>query len=244
MRERKGIPTILTVVVCLILVQATGAQPVIDDFSVPDPVVAVVINLLDPDPTLIETADALLAAVGGERDILLDVLGVSGPVSFSGSIGGGTFLFNSGARGVAVTLQYDGVDVDMVGPPASLVNSEGLGGADLTSMGSAFFLDFLSIEGGPAQTTGIEIEVHGGGGSAVFAGQIPDSATPSTFLAPFSGFSNAGVLQSATSIELRINASGAANVDFELDAVGIPEPATVCLLGLGSLVLLWRRHRD
>ena len=240
----KGTSAILTVVVGLILVQAAAAQPVIDDFSVPDPVGAVVINLLDPDPTLIETADVLLAAVGGERDILLDVLGVSGPVSFSGSIGGGTFLFNSGAIGVAVILQYDGLDSDTVGPPASLVNSEGLGVVDLTSIGGAFFLDFLSIEGGPVQTTGIEIEVHGGGGSAQFGGQIPDSATPSTFLAPFGGFSNAGVLQSATSIELRINPGGASNVDFELDAVGVPEPATVCLLGLGSLALLWRRQRD
>ena len=66
----------------------SNAAVVVDDFSTPEPMTAIVIDLLDPDPTLLETAGPPLAAVGGERDVLIDVMGTPGLVSFSGTVGG------------------------------------------------------------------------------------------------------------------------------------------------------------
>jgi len=218
------------------------AEIVIDDFSAPDSSVVTVINLLNPDPTLIKTSDGSI--LGGERDVLVDVQGNPSFISYAGIVGGGSLEFaSSGPAGTAATLQYDGLDADVVGPPAQLVNAEGLGGMDLTSYGSKFYFDFLWTDPGSEAVIDILIRVNSIAQSSTFSGGIPGSSSPLTFLAPFSSFSNLSVFQNVTSIEVILNSSGGQNVDFELDTFGIPEPATLSLLGLGVVAALGRRKK-
>jgi len=240
--------------VCLIFCVSVPARAeyIIDDFGAPDAanLEVRVIRWNDPDPSLVQTPSPPMPdtpILGGERDILLDVIGVSRLTSFVGGIGDGTFLFNSSSPGTAATIQYDGDDDDPDGPPAALTNFEGLGGLDLTLYGPAFELEFLSIDGGQAQSSDIEIEVHSSTSTALFLGTIDDSAGPTTYPAPFAAFSNLGVFSDVTSIEFRINPGGAHDVDFELDTISIvPEPSAMALSALGLACLLgfaWRRRK-
>ena len=212
---------------------------IIDDFSNPVPPRVFTINLTDPDPTLLESSDA--GILGGERDVLVDVVGTPQLTSITGLLGDGQFVFNSILPGTMAVLQYDGIDLDGVGP--ALTNSEGLGGIDLTAYGSAFYLDLLSIDGGISNTTGVEIRVHGPASASVFADVIPDSAGSYRFTAPFSSFSDASVLSDVTSIEMEINPAGVPNVDFVLNEFAVPEPTTLLVLGLGGLGLLRKRRQ-
>jgi len=227
------------IIAALLIPEARGAL-IIDDFTRPVTPKVFTVNLTDPDPTLLKSSD--FSILGGERDVLVDVVGVSSVVSITGVLGGGQFVFNSVVPGTVAVLQYDGLDADISGPPAALVNAEGLAGIDLTAYGNLFYLDFLSIDGGTSNTTGIEIQVHGPASASVFAGVIPDSAGPYQFTAVFSSFSDPSVLSDVTSIEVRINPAGAPDVDFVLNELGVPEPATILLFSLGATGLLrrWR----
>jgi len=240
MQALKTAVVLVVAAVCVMgMGRVAGAALIIDDFN-EAAMQTQVITILNPDPTL---SKALAAGIlGGERDLLLDVMGASGLVAYSGSVGQGTFAFNSSQPGTAATLQYDGIDVDVVGPPASLVNNEGLGGLDLTAGGSGFYLDFQSIDGGQTQMTALQIEVHGPGKSATFAGAIPDAGVPFSYVAPFAAFSDPSVFSNVTSITVRINPAGARDVDFELDQVGVPEPGTLALVGLGLAALIRRKR--
>ena len=227
------------VIVVLFMVCAARGNLIIDDFSKPEMQETCLISLLDLDPTVMETTDP--GIIGGERDVFIDVIGTPSLVSFTGAIGDEEFIFNSGTPGTAAILQYDGEDTDTAGPPSGLVNSEGLGGIDMASIGSFFYLDFLSIEGGLSQATDIEIEVHNNADVATYTGLIPDSAVAFKYEAKFADFSNPAVFSNVTSIEMRINPLGAPQVDFVLEEIGVPEPATIALLGFGGLGLLRRK---
>ena len=229
-----------------VMLFAVSAQAYpVDTFTGPKVVTA--ISLQDPDPTLLKTDNVDI--IGGQRDLLLDVSNVSGPAgpaTYIGTIGEGSFVFNSGTPGVTATLQYDGDDTDIVGPPASLVNSEGLGGVDLTAAGTnSFKLDFLSIEGGDYQDTDVTIEVHNGTDKATFIGKIPDSSVPTRYEVLFSDFTGiTSALASATSLEICLNPNGNPDVNFIMTgSVGVPEPATMILLALGGIAVLRRRNR-
>jgi len=207
--------------------------------------VTTVIDYIDPNPTLLKAANGDI--LGGERDLLLEVLGQPGRVSYSGTIGQKKFVFNSESPGVTATLQYDGFDADVAGPVASLDNAEGLGGIDLTAGGTVdgFKLDFDSIDGGHYSSTDIEIEIHNGTDVAQFVGTISDSSIPIRYDALFSNFTGAtSALSSATSVEIRFNTNGNPDVDFIMTgSVGVPEPATVGMLAFGGILVLWRKRR-
>lgn len=235
--------------VCPILAGLVPARAefIIDDFSAPAAVQVPVIALLNPDPTLIENVDA--GILGGERDLLLDVIGAPKFSSFIGETGAGSFVYRGGSPGTAATLQYDGVDADVVGPPAALVNSHGLGGIDLTVYGDRFALDFLSLDGGNSQFTEIWITVFSPGGvSDLLVDLIPDSAVPFTYTsAPFLGWVVNADPTNVTALDFGLNPIGIADVDFELDKISIvPEPSAIVLCGMGLVCLLgcaWRRRK-
>ncbi len=234
MRAAQSLTCFLAVCLTLASEGSARADFIIDDFGEPEIVEVRVIDFLDPDPTLIQTPDPDIP--GGERDILLDVIGTPGLSTFIGEIGGGSFIFNGSTPGTTAVIQYDGLDVDPEGPPGALINSEGLGGMDLTTFGGLFGLELLRIEGGITQFTDIEIEVHSSTSTATFSGAIADNTTASTFTAPFSAFSDPGVFTDVTSIEFRINPSGTGNVDFQLGTilVIVPEPS---MIAMGAAIL-------
>ncbi len=241
MPEHKVLAAVVVLSIFAVGARAANVPLVIDDFSAPVIGVPTVINLLNPNPTFVKTSGASI--FGGERDVLIDVKGTPVPISYAGVVGGGSFMFASfGSPGTVVTLQYDGLDADVVGPPAQLVNAEGLGGADLTVYGSAFYMDFLFADGGDATEIDIQIRVNSTTQSSTFSGAVPESPSPLTFLAPFNSFSDPSVFQNATSIEVILNSSGTPNVDFELGSFGVPEPGTILLLGLGGLGVLRNRR--
>ncbi len=237
----------LLAVAFLILVGSSSVRAdfIIDDFSAPGAVTVPVIGLLDPSPLHIETKDA--AILGGERDLLLEVIGTTSLSSFIGEIGAGMLKFSSSSPGTALILQYDAEDVDAAGPPAGLLNNEGLGGVDLTALGYAFGLTFTGIDGGSSQATDIAIEVHSTAGASTFVGAIGDSAAPTDYIVPFAGFSDPAVFTGVTSIEVRINSGGIEDIDFRMNSFSVvPEPSTLLLLAsslLGLLGYVWRRRR-
>ncbi len=228
-----------------IMLTAISAQAYPLDMFIDGPEVATVINLLNPNPTLVKVDHVDI--LGGQRDLLLEASGTAGSVTYAGTIGQGAFVFNSSSPGVTATLQYDGIDADVAGPPASLVNAEGLGGFDLTADDTdRFNLDFLSIDGGDYQYTDIEVEVHNGTDVASFVGTIPDSGVPIRYVVLFSSFTgDTSALLSATSLEIRFNPNGHPHVDFTMTgSVGAPEPATMGLLALGGLAILKRKRKS
>ena len=193
---------------------------VIDSFDSPGTAESFVITAQDPDPTLVE--QSALTAIGGERDILIDVLGVPQPVSAAAEVGGGTILFDTNfAPGSTITLQWDGIDNDVIGPPASLVNSNGLL-VDLTGGGvnTGLRFDFLRIDGGAGTELPVEIRLRSaGGGTATFTGNFTQSGTPTSEFVEFQDFLLAGNFSftDVTSIEVQFNQAGVERVEFELD---------------------------
>ncbi|MEX2120447.1 MAG: DUF4214 domain-containing protein [Pirellulales bacterium] len=199
----------------------------IDDFESPSPGETFFINAFNLDPTLLKHVTS--GALGGERDVFIDVLGTANPISASGQVGfdgtGGFFTFATAAPGTMAVLEYDGVDADSPGPPASLINAEGLS-ADVTAGGTAtgVRLDFETLEAGLLQTElDVEIRATGpGGAAATFTGAIPESIGPSIFFVPFSSFTTSGgfSFENISSLEFIFNSSGVPDVDFQLDFVG------------------------
>jgi len=226
---------------------ATAAPVLIDDFSQPNPDSFFVISALNPDPYLHKTTAA--GILGGQRDMLIDVQGAPGLTTAVGSIGAGRLDFGSSGP-VTAYLQYDGVDVDVIGPPAALTDGGALGG-NLTGGGTnnQFRLSFNNIDGGViANPLKVSLNLNGPGGTASFSGTIPESALPTTYSVPFSSFATAGSFSfaSVSSLLVTLNAVPAAsNVDFELTRIEtVPEPGTLALCGLGMVgLLLWRRNR-
>lgn len=219
------------------------AEYIIDDFRAPANTVVRVITFVNPDRSVVETPDA--GILGGERDVLLDVIGTPGLTSFIGEIGDGSFVFGGASPGTAATIQYDGVDAD---PADALANASGLGPVDLTVHGDRFSLDFLSLDGGGSQFTEIWMTVYSGGASDLLVDLIPDNAGPSTYTSPpFADWVATADPANVTALEFSMNPIGINDVDFELDTIRIvPEPSTLalCVLGLAcTLACVWRRRK-
>ena len=212
------------------------AALIIDDFSRPTPQAVTVLDLFGSHE-VIETVDP--GILGGERDVLIDVNSSAGPVSYAGTLGEGTFLFGSASPGAYAMVQYDGIDTD----GDALFISLGLDSIDLTEFGNGFYLDFLSLDGGGSATTDLRIDIYADGGvTGKFFGDIPSSPTPFRYVAPFSSFASSGALTEALNVTFTFNDPAIPDVDFLLDEIGIPEPATFSLLALAALAL--RRKRQ
>lgn len=231
------------------------AGVIIDDFSDPNPGASYVIDFLDPDPFLLkQSALNPTHTIGGERDVLVDVLGPVSLVSASGTVGGGSYQFGSaGDSPSMVTLQYDGVDADIPSPPASLVNALGLDNVDLAPGDTnAFGLEFNSVDTAADPTLSFRVTVTGPGGSTEYFGSgatgIPDNTA--TWNVPFNQFSDPSFnWHDVTSVTVALNELGVKNADFDLKLIQtthvVPEASTFALLlcgGAVSLVALRRRR--
>ena len=199
-----------------------------------------------PDP-------ALAGIIGGQRDVLIELLADSLPMSAAGMIGyeatydvGYLQIATFGEAGTCVVAQYDGRDDD---PDDSLVDAESLGGLDLTGGGTnyEFKLSFPSIDGGDGTTLKLKVSVEATGGSDSVEYDIPESNTPSIFSVPFSDF-DPSLFSSVKSITFAFNdlPEPVSNIDFELDCIeAVPEPSAFALLAVGAVLIAvswWRRR--
>ncbi len=194
----------------------------IDNFSDPTPATVFFINALNPDPFFRQDAGA--GIIGGQRDLLVDVLGPANPISangFVGTIAVNNGVFNLGTAtngpGSQVTMQYDGLDVDS----AALNNAMGLT-SDLTANGNnGIRLDFHFLQVGTGTTMDLQIGATGPGGSASFSGLITQNPGGFSVFVPFSSFSTAGTFSFAdvSSLTFKFNTAGVQDVDFEIDQI-------------------------
>jgi SdrD B-like domain len=195
----------------------------IDSFSDPDPAASWFISALNPNPYFRQDSGA--GVLGGQRDLLINVLGAPNPISASGFVG--TVSLNNGVfnlatatngPGTAATMQYDGTDVDT----SALNNAHGLS-ADLTANGNnGIRLDFNFLQVGVGTTMNFTINATSpGGGTAVFNGVITQSPSGFSLFVPFSSFATAGTFTFANvdSLQFTFNPTGVQDADFEINQI-------------------------
>jgi len=229
--------------VWLIASPAAAAVVVIDDFNHPVPADRFFISgpagLGDPNPTLIQASGP--GIMGGQRDVLIEVVGTAHPASANGLVGFdldfnlGALQLQTHAPGTSATLQYDGPDVEA----GTLTDARGLS-TDFSfgGLGTGIVIDFLSVDTplGPGLTLDIVI-TSSAGGTAAFSDVIPENAGPLRYMAPFSAFTTSGPfsLSAVDSATFAFNGVADPHVDFEIDQIGInviPEPSSAVLFGL------------
>ncbi|MDZ7615514.1 MAG: SpaA isopeptide-forming pilin-related protein, partial [Patescibacteria group bacterium] len=191
---------------------------VIDDNVYTD-VGLVVDSFAEPDPEDIWVSSASFVHVGsmlgGERELLIEVLGTPGGSSTSGSVGtigaDGTLAFGTGGDpGTKAVLTYDGTLL--------IPLSEDLTGGGVNT---AFRLDMTMLQ--VAGHMDVTINLVGPEGSATFTGELPESASAKSHYIPFADFVASGTFsfEEVTSIQISFNPGGVPDVDFILDAISI-----------------------
>lgn len=240
---------------------ASGAQAetiLIDDFSAPaseEPFLSADVTfpplaLVPKSSVFAEDDDP--AILGGQRDMLIEVVGELTSFAATGTVGGPKEILEvlTGGRnsGAYVTLQYDGVDAG--DSEAGLNNASFPAPVDLTSGGTNDHLrlafEYLAPE---ADVMNLEVKVFGDGGQATFdssPADVPKSpAAAFDYNVPFSAFDvlplGTDPLANAERIEIVFNnpvGGPVSHVDFALDAIeAVPEPSTLALLSLAMAMI-------
>jgi hypothetical protein len=190
----------------------TGTATNIDNFTDPDPAAVYFINAVDANP--LNRHDTGSGIIGGQRDLTVNVLGPSNPISANGYVGTlspGTNVFNLGSAssgpGTEVIMHYD-------------ANGAGLG-ANLTAGGAnGIRLDFDFLQVGTGSSIDAEALLTSPGGTASFATTITENTSGFSVFWPYSSFSTTGSfsLTNASSIQLTFNSAGVQDVDFQIHA--------------------------
>ena len=246
---------------------AIAGTIVIDDFTKPDPSTFVIVpSGMNPTKTISETA---VGELGGQRDIMYNVVGQGKPNSAVSLIGYDSSYsldaFQLGTAGLAptvVTLQYSGTNTENT--PSALVNVHSLAagaGIDLTDGGTndSFMISFIGSDAQP--TTGLDVSIivtsPGGLSSTVSAIVQNKLNQPFDKLVAFSGLVTTpgalgpAVLRDVDSVTFVFNGGRkTANIDFEVTQLAtvatVPEPASATLMALaggGFAVLAVRMRR-
>ncbi|GAL03168.1 hypothetical protein JCM19237_6061 [Photobacterium aphoticum] len=213
---------------------------IIDDFS--DPIAGgnSAQDLTTGDGGVGDTFDSL-TVLGGERDLFVELLdeGFDPASGVRMAVAGSTLTYETGSGGIGQgKLQYDGDDND-----ADNLDTAGLGSVDLLQSGNAFLLDVLEADLGFSFSIG----VWSNGGANSFVKEFNGSGTlvPITRSFAFSEFTGVD-FTSVSAIEVIINTKGLAgktSIDFTIDAIKVPEPATMAMFGLGLMGLGYTRRR-
>jgi len=229
---------------------AQGGAVSIDDFSEPNPADFFVVGGgTNPTKSITQTSSG---AIGGQRDVLVSVIGQANPTAAVGLIGMDTSYavdaVQIGTNGLSPTtmqLKYDGVgDVGLGGGE----------GVDLTGDGSnsEFLFHFLSNDAQPTTGLGMMITLTSPGGkSSTVSATAQNSLSAFDVTIPFSSLSGNANLTQITSITVLFNggAGMACNVDYEVQSLAavphVPEPATSAMFATGAAALgvaTWRRR--
>ncbi len=220
--------------------KACAATIVLDSFALPatggnfysfDPAAFPALVPTQPDPILSATRDLTVTVVGP-----IDWKSVNGTIGSAAEV---LSVATWGDSGSTVLLNYHGLF--LAGP------------IDETHNAVEFAFNFLE-----AGDLNMRITATGDEGTAVFdsatssLGDIPQSSTPFTYIAPFDEFvvSGGGSPGSTPSISIMLNdpAGGpVTNLDFELTSIIIlPEPSALTMLaslGVFLALVLCRRRR-
>ncbi len=199
------------------------------------------------------TADDGGEIIGGERDVDLllnvptEVPGGGAVFNFDVALGVVNLAQNGFAVSVDTFIQWDGDDNDEL----LLDTGIGLGGVDLTEGG---LLDSFLLNLQADEDFDLELSLHEDDfTSFTFIDNFGPTAGFQDVLIPFTDFTSAGVdVASINAIELLISTSVAATdisiaqiETVDSAALGVPEPTSAGLvgLGIGCLALLRRRRR-
>jgi SdrD B-like domain len=201
----------------------SAATTNIDSFSDPNPASSFFISALNPNPFFEQDSGG--GIIGGQRDLLVNVLGSANPISangFVGTVSVNNGVFNLGTAtngpGTEVVMQYDGLDVDT----SALNNAHGLT-ANLTANGNnGIRFDFNFLQVGTGTTMNLQIAATSpGGGTATFNGLVTQDPTGFSVFVPFSSFSTTGTFSFANvnSLQFSYNQAGVHDVDFEINQI-------------------------
>jgi hypothetical protein len=235
----------------------TAENVLVDDFEGPNPA-TYVLNLYNPNPpSTILVKQSYQGALGGERELLAEILGKPSPFSFGAIIGydetfdrGVLQVATAGKVGSRMALQYDGEDLgDSVAH--GLNNAQDLS-VDLTGGGTndRFEMSFAFSDG--VDPHGLDIGVIATsptGGSLTYWGYVANSNDALTRSIRFTEFTVQGEASfgNVNSLMFLFNWDGTANVDFALDSIAaVPEPSTWAMLGTALVVFVtygYRRRR-
>jgi len=234
----------------------------IDDFTQPGSATFFALGMgNNPSKTISQT---VTGAIGGQRDLLINVLGQGKANSATGLIGHDTDfgvnalqLQTNGLAPSMTTLQYSGLESLS---PSSLINAHALNaglGVDLTSGGTnnRFLIEFLYCDATP--TSGLDLTItitSPGGKSSTTAMEIaPNAQSTYNFFVPFGALVGNASPSNADSITYVFNGRHTPNADYVVQLLGttsVPEPAsgtlllTACgILGLAAYAARRRRRR-
>jgi hypothetical protein len=221
----------------------------IDDFTQPDPAHFFVLGSgMNPSTHFTESSSG---ALGGQRDVLAEVVGAGRPNSIVGLVGQDIdYQLNAmqvGTNGLApsvLTLQYSGVNLDLpVGlNPLALVT-----GTDLTLGGNdRFWIHFLNCDAQPSAGLDVSVIITSPGGlmSSVLK-TAPNSVGAYDFYIPYSSLAGTASIQNVETIKFIFNGTHKiANVDYEIQLLAtVPEPGGGTLMAMALGVIAWAARR-
>lgn len=199
--------------------------------------------------------------LGGSRDLFLyNTSNTSDDSGAVGSVSGGNLRY-SNASGVGSTLsvQWDGAD------SSSAVDVTGLGGIDLTDLGTNMAFQLTTIESDLNWQFSLQAWTDANNWTKITF-NASNVLAPTVSFIDFAGFTNpffCGAINPAPGVasiecapgnqpvnfanlgalEAIINTAGSVNIDLRLaDIRAVPEPGTLALVGLGMLGLALRRR--
>jgi len=203
---------------CLILGAFAQVQKqVLDDYSIESPVLVIVISDPNSLPTTIFNTVTDSSILGGERDLVLEALtGPTGRVFTSGvSQQSWNIATPNGASGTA-TCQYDGID------GSATLNTQGLGGFDLTTSSSDSFK--LTIQTDVATIYTINV-YDTSSGTSTFDISVPaNPGVENDYYVNFSTFTGNADFTKAGAVE--VVCQGFDNVDTLVQIFALAGPGT------------------
>ncbi len=260
-RRRTWIAACALWAICLASAQRASAGPVtIDDFGEPDPRAFFVIG--SGTNTSEEMSQTTSGAIGGQRDMLVSVVGKAQQDSLVGVVGfdsdyslDALQVGTAGLSPTVATLQYSGIN--LMNTPTKLVNNHNLGGGlgvDLTGGGTnnQFVLQFMGVDAQP--TSGLDLAItitSPGGKSSTVTAIVPNTPATFNFFVPFANLVGNATPADVTSIVAVFNGARLTpNVDYAVRFFGtVPEPSgaalmttALAMLALGRAALRRRKR--
>ncbi|HEX3727509.1 MAG TPA: PEP-CTERM sorting domain-containing protein [Pirellulales bacterium] len=229
----------------------------IDSFNDPSPEFFIVGAGMNPSESYSQTTTA---AIGGQRDMTVNVHGQAYANSVEGLVGydqdfnmNAMQIGTNGTAGAKVTLNYSADnDSGTDGESHPAISNSAF---DLTGGGTddRFLIQFVGSDARPTVGLGITVTITSPGGlQSVGTALAPNMLSPFNLYIKFSDLVGNASPANVSGIAFTFNANQTPNVDFEVQMLGttgpaVPEPTSIALAmtGAGTLaaVAIARRRR-